>query len=91
MVRAAVTGSHEAKAGLLSWEDSPGTQARTVYVSWDKERDIAYIAMKHEAAPGEAVQQVVVEDAVLDYGDSGQLLGLELMNAATRLPAEMRM
>ncbi|MGP3964893.1 DUF2283 domain-containing protein [Nonomuraea sp. 3N208] len=92
MTRAAVAASHEAKAGLLSWDDAPsGPQARTVYVTWDKEHDIAYIAMKHEVIPGEAVRQVVADDAVLDYEDSGRLLGLELMNAATRLPSEMRM
>jgi uncharacterized protein YuzE len=92
MVRAAVAGSHEAKEGLLSWDDVPsGPRAQTVYVSWDKERDLAYIAMKREVVPGEAVRQVVAEDVVLDYGDSGRLVGLELMNAATRLPPEMRM
>jgi uncharacterized protein YuzE len=90
-VRAALSGSHEAKAGLLSWDDAPMTRrTQTVYVSWDKERDIAYIAMKHELVPGDAVRQVVAEDAVLDYGDSGRLVGMELMNAATRLPSEMR-
>jgi uncharacterized protein YuzE len=92
MVRAALAGSHEAKEGLLSWEDAPsGQRAQAVYVSWDQERDIAYIAMKHEISPGEAVRQTTVEDVVLDYGDSGELIGMELMNAATRLPTEMRM
>ncbi|WP_223166453.1 DUF2283 domain-containing protein [Nonomuraea sp. SYSU D8015] len=92
MVRAAVAGSHEAKEGLLSWDDTPlGPRAQTVYVTWDKELDIAYIAMKREVIPGEAVRQVVAEDVVLDYGDSGRLLGMELMNAAARLPSEMRM
>ncbi|MGI5289199.1 DUF2283 domain-containing protein [Nonomuraea polychroma] len=92
MTRAAVAGSHEAKEGLLSWEDvTSGGQARTVYVTWDKERDIAYIAMKHEIVPGEAVRQVVAEDVVLDYEDSGRLLGMELINAASRLPSEMRL
>jgi uncharacterized protein YuzE len=91
MTRAAVAASHEAKEGLLSWEDaSSGPQTRTVYVTWDKERDIAYIAMKHEIVPGEAARQVVADDVVLDYEDAGRLLGLELMNAATRLPSEMR-
>ncbi|MBF8193746.1 DUF2283 domain-containing protein [Nonomuraea sp. K274] len=58
---------------------------------WDEDRDIAYIAMKHEILAGEAVRQVVAEDVVLDYDDSGRLLGLELMNAGTRLPAELRL
>ncbi|WP_211370904.1 DUF2283 domain-containing protein [Nonomuraea turkmeniaca] len=92
MTRAAVAGSHEAKEGLLIWEDGPSEpQAKTVYVTWDREHDIAYIAIKREIVPGEAVRQVVAEDVVLDFGDSGRLLGLELMNAATRFPSEMRM
>ncbi|MEW9555918.1 DUF2283 domain-containing protein [Nonomuraea sp. NPDC050783] len=92
MVRAAVTGSHEAKEGRLSWEDVPsGPRAQTVYVTWDRENDLAYIAMKHEIIPGEAVRQVVAEDVVLDYGEQGRLLGVELMNADVRLPTEMRM
>ncbi|SEG91196.1 Protein of unknown function [Nonomuraea solani] len=91
MVRAALAGSHEAKEGLLTWDDEPaGQRAQTVYVSWDKLRNIAYIAMKHEVVPGEAVRQFVAEDIVLDYGDAGQLLGLELIDAERLLPAEMR-
>ncbi|MGW0805870.1 DUF2283 domain-containing protein [Nonomuraea sp. NPDC002799] len=92
MVRAALAGSHEAREGLLMGDDVPSRQRpRTVYVSWEKHEDIAYIAMKHEIVPGEAVRQVVAEDVVLDYADGGQLLGLELMNAHARLPAEMRL
>ncbi|MGW2153872.1 DUF6968 family protein [Nonomuraea sp. NPDC001699] len=93
MVRAALAGSHEAKEGLLHPDDTPPDRQRTqtVYVNWDKDRDIAYIAMKHEIVPGEAVRQTVSEDVVLDYGASGELLGLELLNAATRLPSEMRL
>ncbi|MFI6923285.1 DUF2283 domain-containing protein [Nonomuraea spiralis] len=93
MIRAALAGSHEAKEGLLSWDDTPPDlqRTRTVYVNWDKERDIAYIAMKHEIVPGEAVRQTVSEDVVLDYGSAGELIGLELLNAATRLPPELRL
>ncbi|WP_043641149.1 DUF2283 domain-containing protein [Nonomuraea candida] len=91
MVRAALAGSHEAREGLLARDDAPeGRRPQTVYVSVDGERNIAYIAMKHEIVPGEAVRQVVAEDIVLDYGDSGRLLGLELTDAARRLPSEMR-
>jgi uncharacterized protein YuzE len=91
-VRAAVSGSHEARAGLLIWDDLPsGPRPHTVYVSWDRELDIAYVALKHGTAPGEAVRQVVAGDVVLDYGDSGRLVGVELMNAAVTLPPEMRM
>ncbi|MFC7099349.1 DUF6968 family protein [Nonomuraea rubra] len=90
-VRAAVTGSHEAREGLLAWDEEPaGQRPRTVYVSVDSARNLAYIAMKHEIVPGEARRQVVAEDIVLDYGDAGQLLGLELTDAATLLPAELR-
>ncbi|NRQ40305.1 DUF2283 domain-containing protein [Nonomuraea sp. NN258] len=92
VTRAALAASHEAKEGLLSWNDAPSEQRpQTVYVSWDKEHDVAYIAMKHEMVPGEAARQAVVEDVVLDYADTGQLLGVELSNAATLLPSEMRM
>ncbi|GAA2314906.1 hypothetical protein GCM10010149_78140 [Nonomuraea roseoviolacea subsp. roseoviolacea] len=92
MVRAALAGSHEAKEGLLSWEDEPdGRRPKTVYLTWDKDGDIAYIAMKHEIAPGEVVRQETVGGAVLDYGASGELLGVELLGAATRLPSEMRL
>ncbi|MBN6052202.1 DUF2283 domain-containing protein, partial [Nonomuraea sp. RK-328] len=92
MVRAALAGSHEAKEGLLSWDEDPdGRRPRTVYLTWDKDHDIAYIAMKHEIAPGEAVRQETVGGAVLDYGASGELLGVELLDAATRLPSEMRL
>ncbi|UBU10119.1 DUF2283 domain-containing protein [Nonomuraea gerenzanensis] len=93
-VRAAVTGSHEAREGLLAWDDDDEPaerRARTVYVSVDRERNLAYIAMKHEIVPGEARRQVVAEDIVLDYGDAGQLLGLELTDAARLLPPEMRL
>ncbi|MFB4275628.1 MULTISPECIES: DUF6968 family protein [unclassified Nonomuraea] len=91
MVRTALAGSHEAKGGLLAWDDAPeGKRARTVYVSVDEDRNIAYIGMKHEIVPGEAVRQVVAEDVVLDYGDSGQLLGVELTDADRQLPSEMR-
>lgn len=92
MVRAALAGSHEAKEGMLAWDDAQGEQrARTVYVSVDGERNVAYIAMKHEIVPGEAMRQVVADDVVLDYGDAGQLLGMELMNASTLLPSELRL
>ncbi|MFI7637228.1 DUF2283 domain-containing protein [Nonomuraea sp. NPDC049400] len=91
MVRAALAGSHEAREGLLHWDEAPSEQRpRTVYVSLDKIRDAAYIAIKHEVAPDEVANQVAAEGVVLDFGDSGQLLGLELTNAATRLPPEMR-
>ncbi|MDX3109160.1 DUF2283 domain-containing protein [Nonomuraea angiospora] len=91
MVRAALAGSHEAKEGLLSWNEAPsGQRPQTVYVSFDKMRNIAYIAMKHEIVPEEVVSQVEVADVVLDFGDTGRLLGLELSNAAGRLPSEMR-
>jgi uncharacterized protein YuzE len=92
MVRAAVAGSHEAREGLVSWDDVPsGPRAQTVYVTWDKEHDVAYIAMQREITPGEAVRQVVAEDVVLDYAGSGRLLGMELSSAGARLPSEMRM
>lgn len=92
MARAGLAGSHEAKEGLLSWEEAPQEQrTHTVYVNWDQELDIAYIAMKHEIVPGEAVRQTVSEDVVLDYGRSGELVGLELLNAAIHLPTEMRL
>ncbi|MFI7614423.1 DUF2283 domain-containing protein [Nonomuraea terrae] len=90
-VRAALAGSHEAGEGLLAADDLPQSRARTVYVTWHQESNVAYIAMKHEVGPGEAVRQVVAEDVVLDYAGSGELLGVELTDAATLLPSEMRL
>ncbi|MFC7583930.1 DUF2283 domain-containing protein [Nonomuraea antimicrobica] len=59
-------------------------------MSVDRDADLAYIAMKREIAPGEVVRQVTAGSVVLDFGDSGQLLGVELMNADELLPSEMR-
>ncbi|MGW0484962.1 DUF6968 family protein [Nonomuraea sp. NPDC003214] len=89
-VRAALAGSHEAKEGLLAWDDEPGgRRPLTVYVDWDAAHDVAYVAMRPEAAPGEATRHVVAEDVVLGYGDSGELLGLEIAQAGVRLPPEL--
>lgn len=90
-MRAALTGSHEAKEGLLNWDEEPtGSRPQIVYVNWDKGQDIAYIGMKHEIMPGDAVRQIVADQVVLDYAVSGELLGVELTNAHTLLPSEMR-
>jgi len=89
--RAALTASPEAKEGMLSRDDEPeGGRPQTVYVDWDKNHDIAYIAMKREVSPGEAVRQRVADDVALDYTPTGELLGIELADATTRLPSEMR-
>lgn len=90
VVRAAVVGSHEAKEGLLNWEEET-SGPRTVYLTLDYPNNVAYIAMKREISPGEAVRQAVAGDVVLDFGESGELLGVELLDADTRLPSEMRM
>lgn len=91
MVRAALAGSHEARAGLLAADDLPqDSRVRTVYVTWNQASNVAYIAMKHEITAGEAVYRVEADDAVLELGGSGELLGVELTDAATRLPSEMR-
>ncbi|MFG1943270.1 DUF2283 domain-containing protein [Nonomuraea sp. NPDC048826] len=92
MVRAALAGSHEAKEGLLAEEEEPGgRRTRTVYTSWDRYHNIAYISMKHEIGAGEATRQVVADGVVLDFGDDGALLGVELTDAETLMPAEMRL
>jgi hypothetical protein len=92
MVRAALTGSHEAREGLLDWEDDPGgVRPCTVYTTWDRLRNIAYISMKHDATAGEAARQVVADGVVLDFGGAGELLGVELSDAETLMPAEMRL
>ncbi|MEO3870120.1 DUF2283 domain-containing protein [Nonomuraea sp. B12E4] len=92
MVRAALAGSHEAREGLLSWDEMPsGQRARTVYVTIDPAQDTAYVAMKHEIVPGGAVRRVEADGVLLDYADSGELLGLELLNASTVLPPELRL
>lgn len=91
MVRAALAGSHEARAGLLAADDLPqDSRARTVYVTWNQASNVAHIAMKHEITSGEAVCRTEADDVVLELGGSGELLGLELTDAATRLPSEMR-
>jgi uncharacterized protein YuzE len=90
-VRAALAGSHEAKEGLLGCDDELGSGSpRTVYVTWEQDRNIAYIAMKHEIVPGDAARQTVQGDVVLDFGASGELVGLELLRAAILMPSEMR-
>ncbi|MEU8106490.1 hypothetical protein AB0C18_22505 [Nonomuraea muscovyensis] len=92
VVRAALARSHEAREGLLSWDDElPGRRRHTVYLTRDPGQDVAYLAMKHEIAPGEAVRQVVADGVSLDFGASGELLGLELRRASKRLPSEMRL
>lgn len=92
MVRAALAGSHECKEGLLVWEEEPGGRRPcTVYLSWDRDHNIAYISMKHETVAGEAARQVSADGVVLDFGGGGELLGVELSDAETRMPAGMRL
>ncbi|MEU6998351.1 DUF2283 domain-containing protein [Nonomuraea sp. NPDC046570] len=89
MVRSAVAGSHEARRGLLAWDEyRPSRVPRTVYVT--RYGDSAYISLTREAVPGEAERQQQVADIVLDFGESGELVGLELLDAATLMPAELR-
>ncbi|MFI7439661.1 DUF2283 domain-containing protein [Nonomuraea indica] len=92
VVRAALARSHEAREGLLSWDDEPmGRRRHTVYLTRDRRHDLAYLAMKHEIAPGEVVSQVTADGVTLDFGGAGELLGLELTRASRRLPSEMRL
>ena len=89
VVRNAVSGSPEARRGLLSWdEDRRSSVPRTVYVSGDA--TCAYIAFKRDIAPGESARQEHAAGVVLDFAASGELLGVELMDAATLMPAELR-
>ncbi|GAA0932591.1 DUF2283 domain-containing protein [Nonomuraea longicatena] len=89
VLRTAVASSPEARSGLLFWDDD-WSGPRTVYVRVDHELNAAYIAMKREIVPGDAARQEVVGDVVLDFTDAGELLGVELLDADTRLPGEMR-
>ncbi|MFI6707861.1 DUF6968 family protein [Nonomuraea sp. NPDC050478] len=92
MVRAALAGSHESREGLLASEEEPGGRRPcTVYTSWDRYHNIAYISMKHEIVAGEAARQVVADGVVLDFGGGGELLGVELSDAETLMPAQMRL
>ncbi|MDA0637918.1 DUF6968 family protein [Nonomuraea sp. CA-218870] len=92
MVRAALAGSHEAKEGLLAGEeDEGGGRPCTVYTRWDRYHNVAYISMKHEILAGEAARQVVAGEVVLEFGGGGELLGVELTDAETLMPAEMRL
>jgi uncharacterized protein YuzE len=64
-------------------------------VEWDKEANAAYLAFRPIAA-GEATEQVTAKNrdgeivAVLDFAENGELLGIELLDAAAQLPGRLR-
>lgn len=92
VVRSALAGSHEAREGLVAWDvETAGKGPQTVYASWDRENNVAYIAMKPEMAAGEAARQEVIGDVVLDFTESGELLGVELLDAVKLMPSQMRL
>jgi uncharacterized protein YuzE len=91
-VRSAIAGSHEARRGALSWDDAPFVGVpQTVYVSWDRVSEVAYIALKREIMPGEVARQEEKGEVVLDVAASGELLGVELLDAHALMPSEMRL
>lgn len=63
-------------------------------VTFDPEADAAYVRLANIGA-GEAVMQIVVEgvpgptDIVLDFGATGQLLGIEVLGATAALSPDL--
>ena len=51
----------------------------------DRENDLAYILLRPAECPSVARSVCVAEDVVLDLDDDGQLVGIELLNASSRL------
>src|SRR5690606_40398160 len=72
-------------------EEPGGRRPCTVYLSWDRDHNIAYISMKHETVAREAARQVSADRVVLDFGGGGELLGVELSDAETLMPADIRL
>jgi len=65
-------------------------------ITYDPEANAAYIQLVTRIAPGEASEQVAeIEtpggkgEIILDFDSSGQLLGIEVLNAQDVLPAEV--
>ena len=58
-------------------------------ITFDKEIDTAYIYLKEEIKPGEAIKNMQVEDnIILDFDINGKLLGIEILNVSTKMPQD---
>ncbi|MFP5333779.1 MAG: DUF2283 domain-containing protein [Actinomycetes bacterium] len=65
-------------------------------VEYDPDADAAYIYLQREIAAGEAVSTVIAIDETestsmvnLDLDTSERLLGVDVLDASTRLPVEL--
>ncbi|MFD8246340.1 DUF2283 domain-containing protein [Nocardia sp. NPDC059691] len=68
------------------------------YLTWDEQHNIAYLALRqNNKGPRHAGRTLRVRDedsgeivAALDFGDDGELIGIELLNANVQLGAALK-
>jgi uncharacterized protein YuzE len=58
-------------------------------VTWDKSCDAAYIYLVPIPAGGSKSNLVAEPWIILDFDENRKLLGIEVLNASDRLPAEL--
>ncbi|MFI9636172.1 DUF2283 domain-containing protein [Nocardia sp. NPDC051929] len=68
------------------------------YLTWDEQHNIAYLALRqNNKGARHAARTLRVRDedsgeivAALDFGDDGELIGIELLNADVQLGAALK-
>ncbi|MFG1796533.1 DUF2283 domain-containing protein [Nocardia sp. NPDC049149] len=68
------------------------------YLTWDEQNNVAYLALpQNNRGERRALRTLPVNDesgeqvvAVLDFGEDGELIGIELLNARVQLSAAMK-
>jgi uncharacterized protein YuzE len=68
------------------------------YLTWDEQHNIAYLAFRQNSPEARhAARTLRVQDqdsgevvAALDFGDGGELIGVELLNANVQLSAALK-
>ncbi|WP_280300557.1 DUF2283 domain-containing protein [Nocardia abscessus] len=68
------------------------------YLTWDEQHNIAYLAFRQNSPEARhAARTLRVHDqdsgeivAALDFGDEGELIGVELLNANVQLSAALK-